>query len=87
MKRTERLSQEKDEKLAANQSRQIAQEKLQEQADLLATQSQISLKEQELEDLKSAPTLSVPNIVKCQDELEGLRKGEKAIKALQKELY
>jgi hypothetical protein len=31
--------------------------------------------------------LSVAKIVKCQDELEGLQKGEKAIKALQKELY
>ena len=87
MKRLERLGQSSDEKKQAQLSHQVAQDKLQLEADLLETQRQLAIKKQELEDLKSAPVLSAADIIKCSDEIEGLKAGEKAIKELKKELF
>jgi hypothetical protein len=53
----------------------------------LATQSALRVAKQELLALKSNQTLSVSDIVKKLDEIEGLEKGEKAILALKQELF
>ena len=87
MKRQERLQQSTQEKEQSQVSHQVAQDKLQAQADLLETQRMVSVKKQELDELKSAPTLSLSRIVQVQDELEGYEKGVKAIEALIKELF
>lgn len=87
MKRTDRLQQSATAKEQAGVSFQVQQDKLQAQSDLLATQQKVQSKLQELDELKSAPKLSLPEIIKVQDELEGYEKGAKAIEKLIKELF
>ena len=87
MKRLQLLTQTSTEKEAQQLSLQVQQDKLQAQADLLETEKQVLLKQQELEDLKSAKTLSLTDIIKVQDELKGYQQGVKAINALIKELF
>lgn len=87
MKRQERLQQSAQEKEQSQVSHQVSQDKLQAQADLLETQRMVHVKKQELDELKSAQTLSLSRIIKVQDELEGYEKGVKAIEALIKELF
>ena len=87
MNRLERLQQTTTEKEKAQLSHQVAIDKLQAQADLLETQKLVASKKQELEDLKSAPELSLSRIIEVQDELRSYQDGEKAIKELIKELF
>ena len=87
MNRQERLQQSTADKEQSQVSHQVAQDKLQAQADLLETQRRVSVKKQELEELKSAETLSLSKIIQVQDELEGYEKGVKAIETLIEELF
>lgn len=87
MKRVDRLNQTSTSKEEAQVSHQVQQDKLQAQSDLLETQRQVSIYQQKLEDLKSAKVLSVSDIIKCQNDLDGYAAGEKAIEKLIKELF
>ena len=86
-KRLQLLQQTATEKEQQQLSFTIQQDKLQAQADLLETEKQVGLSQQKLEDLKSAPTLSLGDVIKAQQELEGYERGVVAIKALIKELF
>jgi len=87
MKRLERLQQDKENQQKEQAVFQAQQDKLALEADILETQRQVGLKEQELEALKNAPQLVPSNILAKQDELEGYIKGLKGLKDLKKELY
>lgn len=67
-------------------SRAVENAKLQLQSDILATQSALEDKKQELEDAKTTYPLSAIDIVNLQTEVEGLEDGLKKLKALQVEL-
>ena len=67
-------------------SRAVENAKLQLQSDILATQSALEDKKQELEDAKTTYPLSAINIVNLMTEVEGLEDGLKKLKALQEEL-
>lgn len=56
------------------------------QSDILATQSALEDKKQELDDAKTTYPLSAINIVNLMTEVEGLEDGLKKLKALQEEL-
>lgn len=87
MKRVELLKQSKEERDEQLLSHTIQQEQLQAQADLLETQQKVAQLKRKLERLKSVEELSLPEIVATQVELEGYQAGEKALKALIKELF
>lgn len=87
MNRLQRLQQTSTEKEQQQLSFQIQQDKLQAEADLLETQKQLSSKKQELDDLKSAKTLSLSRIISVQDEILGYERGEQAIIDLIEELF
>ena len=67
-------------------SRAVENAKLQLQSDILATQSALEDKKQELEDAKSTYPLNAVAIVNLQTEVEGLEDGLKKLKALKDEL-
>ena len=67
-------------------SRAVENAKLQLQSDILATQSALEDKKQELEDAKTTYPLSAINIVNLMTEVEGLEDGLKKLKALKDEL-
>ena len=67
-------------------SRAVENAKLQLQSDILATQSALEDKKQELDDAKTTYPLSAINIVNLMTEVEGLEDGLMKLKALQKEL-
>lgn len=67
-------------------SRAVENAKLQLQSDILATQSALEDKKQELEDAKSTYPLDAITIVNLQTEVEGLEDGLKKLKTLQEEL-
>ena len=56
------------------------------QSDILATQSALEDKKQELDDAKSTYPLKSIDIVNLMTEVEGLEDGLKKLKALQEEL-
>lgn len=87
MTRKQRLSVNQEELKTASLKYQLSQEKLQAQADLLATQQAVGQARAKLEDLKSAQTLSLVDIVNAEVELESLIDGEKRLVRLIKELY
>lgn len=67
-------------------SRAVENAKLQLQSDILATQSALEDKKQELDDAKSTYPLNAITIVNLMTEVEGLEDGLKKLKALQEEL-
>ena len=67
-------------------SRAVENAKLQLQSDILATQSALEDKKQELDDAKTTYPLRSINIVNLMTEVEGLEDGLKKLKALQEEL-
>ena len=67
-------------------SRAVENAKLQLQSDILATQSALEDKKQELYDAKTAYPLRSIDIVNLMTEVEGLEDGLKKLKALQEEL-
>lgn len=67
-------------------SRAVENAKLQLQSDILATQSALEDKKQELDDAKSTYPLRSIDIVNLMTEVEGLEDGLKKLKALQEEL-
>ena len=67
-------------------SRAVENAKLQLQSDILATQSALEDKKQELDDAKTAYPLRSIDIVNLMTEVEGLEDGLKKLKALQEEL-
>lgn len=66
---------------------QLAQDKLQLQADLLETQRQLGVKKQELVNAKSASVLEAGKVLSIQDEVKALEAGEQALIDLEKELF
>ena len=67
-------------------SRAVENAKLQLQSDILATQSALEDKKQELDDVKTTYPLKSIDIVNLMTEVEGLEDGLKKLKALQEEL-
>ena len=67
-------------------SRAVENAKLQLQSDILATQSALEDKKQELDDAKSTYPLRSIDIVNLITEVEGLEDGLKKLKVLQEEL-
>ena len=67
-------------------SRTVENAKLQLQSDILATQSALEDKKQELDDAKTTYPLNAITIVNLMTEVEGLEDGLKKLKALQEEL-
>lgn len=67
-------------------SRAVENAKLQLQSDILATQSALEDKKQELDDAKTTYPLRSIDIVNLMTEVEGLEDGLKKLKALQEEL-
>lgn len=67
-------------------SRAVENAKLQLQSDILATQSALEDKKQELGDAKTTYPLNAITIVNLMTEIEGLEDGLKKLKALQEEL-
>ena len=67
-------------------SRAVENAKLQLQSDILATQSALEDKKQELDDAKTTYPLNAITIVNLMTEIEGLEDGLKKLKALQEEL-
>lgn len=67
-------------------SRAVENAKLQLQSDILATQSALEDKKQELDDAKTTYPLNAITIVNLMTEVEGLEDGLKKLKALQEEL-
>ena len=67
-------------------SRAVENAKLQLQSDILATQSALEDKKQELDDAKTTYPLRSIDIVNLITEVEGLEDGLKKLKALQEEL-
>ena len=67
-------------------SRAVENAKLQLQSDILATQSALEDKKQELDDAKTTYPLRSITIVNLMTEVEGLEDGLKKLKALQEEL-
>lgn len=67
-------------------SRAVENAKLQLQSDILATQSALEDKKQELDDAKSTYPLNAVYIVNLITEVEGLEDGLKKLRALKDEL-
>ena len=67
-------------------SRAVENAKLQLQSDILATQSALEDRKQELDDAKTTYPLRSIDIVNLMTEVEGLEDGLKKLKALQEEL-
>ena len=82
----ERKALSSEEQSQKEASRAVENAKLQLQSDILATQSALEDKKQELDDAKTTYPLSAINIVNLMTEVEGLEDGLMKLKALQKEL-
>lgn len=67
-------------------SRAVENAKLQLQSDILATQSALEDKKQELEDAKTTYPLVAIDIINLETEVEGLEDGLKKLRALKDEL-
>ena len=87
MKYLERIKKSPEEQLTESQEYQASQNRLQLESDLLATRQELKLKERELDQLLSAEILSTYDIILYQDNIEGLEKGQSAIKKLIEELF
>jgi len=87
MKRIQLLEQTQDQKTEQQRSHQVKLDKLQAEADLLATESKVEEMTQKLVTLKSASVLSIPDVIAAKNELEGYKEGLKDIKAIIKELF
>ena len=87
MKRIKLLSQSQENKEEAQLSYQVAQDKLQLESDILATEQAVSVAKQELLALKQAPVLSPANIITKMDEVKGLVAGLSTLKDLRAELF
>ena len=87
MKYLERIKKSPEEQLTESQEYQASQNRLQLDSDLLATRQELKLKERELDQLLSAEILSTYDIILYQDNIEGLEKGQSAIKKLIEELF
>ena len=83
----ERRTQDQAEMSKDNAVNLAAQNKLQLQSDLLATQRALMSERDKLESLKSAEQLSGADLVSKMDDVESLEKGEKALKVLIGELF
>ena len=84
----QQLRQKSQEEISQEQlSHEVEDNKLQLEADLRATQRQLTLEQRELESLKSAPRLDSEKILKRQDKIRGLQEGVKSLVALIEELF
>ena len=81
------LLQERDDTKGTDYTFQNEENKLQFQADLLATQRDLSKEKQNLSKLMCKDTLSAQRIMETQDEIAALQSGVTRLQGLIKELF